>query len=165
MNMKSPVIMMWLVLSLAACAKQTPESVFLDYVEKLQSGDIDGAAALIIEASEPRRKDKLQRELKYVSEQMQNGKLEIVFYEAQRKAPWALIVYGMTLVGAEKNDVRIKEEFVFYNGKRWLIVPQGIRSDARVEPLFRSAQTEALFSDFRSNMQRYQRQYQGSVAD
>lgn len=65
----------------------------------------------------------------------------------------------MIIKHGENKEARIKEEFMYFNGKQWLVVPAGVRSDEKIIKLFRSKETEALFTDFRSNMNFYKNNY------
>lgn len=66
---------------MSGCSKETPESVFNNYVNTLSKGNVDAAINLVMEPKEERRKSKLERELHLASEKIQAGELNVIFYE------------------------------------------------------------------------------------
>ena len=144
---------------LSGCSRQNADAVFLQYVDSLRTGNIETALTLVLEPGETRRKEKLKHELGVASDKMQAGKMDIIVYEVHYNEPWALIVYGLKLKDGAKQDARIKEEFMYFDGSQWHVVPPGVRSDSQIIPLFRSKQVEALFSDFRKNLGAYNAKY------
>ncbi len=155
---KCSMFLMSLVILVGCGDSDSPESVFKKYMESLEQGDVEGALKYVMEPAEEIRLSRVESDLQRGARMIQSGELELRYYQTNETAPWALVVYGQ-VYGGDEGNVRIVEEFLYFDGERWLLVPPIVRSDANVRALLENEKTKALFEQFRENLAAYRSQY------